>query len=401
MKEISEKRILKSLMDISSFMNFVENPDLILSLIIEECVLLTEASWGVLLSYDSHLNLDAFQITKDLNAKKKEHLSSFLNNKIKEIVDKFGITAILEEKLWAKKDVQKLFKEAPDVKIRSILICPIKKKGELLGLAMVMNKRKDAQFTNSDKENFSIICQEASIVIENINLFKARLKNERLAAIGETMAGISHYIKNILQGVSAGSYLVDIGIENKDISSIADAWNVVNKNAKRISELVLDMLYYSKERKSIRQKIDPRVLIDDILGLVRPRLTEKNIKLKLYIKDLPRHMVVNEKGIHRSILDIITNAMEACDKKDSYIEFKVSLDKPSKALKIIVSDNGKGISKENIDRLFQPFYTNEKGEGTGLGLAITKKVVDEHDGSIKVESELSKGTTFEISIPVR
>ncbi len=392
MKRGPKKReILKSLTNISGFINFVENPDLILGLVIEECVLLTGAEWGILLSCDANLNLDTFQATRPLGDKERNRMSSFFSKRIEAIIDAGRKGALLERHL----------KEATGKDIRGALICPIEKKDLFLGLAIVINKRQKGSFTKEDGENLAILCQEASIVLENINLFKAKIQSEKMAAIGQTITGISHYVKNILQGISAGSYLLDTGIRSKDIRIITEAWTVVNKNAKRISELVLDMLYYSKSRKPAKEKIDPKVLIDDVLELVRPALKQKKIRLVLSIKEIPPYMVLNEKGFHRSILNLMTNAIDACDKPDSVISFKTVLDRPRQVLKVTISDNGRGISKEDQGRLFQPFYTNKEAKGTGLGLAITKKVIEEHDGSIRYESELAKGAKFEISIPVR
>jgi len=399
-KAAAEKKVLKSLLDISSFTSFVENPDLILSLIIEECVLLTRGQWGIVLSYDKNLDLDTYQLTKVINPEEKSRISADLDKEIKGIISKNGQMGVLEEALWNKKEVQKTLKESISSNVKGLLLCPIKKKEQFLGLAIVVDKKEGGSFTKKDMENFSIICQEASIVIENINLFKAKLQSERMAAIGQTIAGISHYVKNILQGISAGSFLLNTGIEDKNMKSIIDSWGIVDKNTKRISDLVMDMLQYSKERKPEKQKTQPSALIKDVAELMASKLKERNIKLELSIKELPSSMMMNEKGIHRSLLNIIGNAIDACDKPDSLIRLEAMFEEASQVLKIIISDNGKGVPEEDLSKIFQPFYSKKKDKGTGLGMAITRKVLEEHDGSIKVKSELGKGTVFEISIPL-
>ncbi|MBL7068562.1 MAG: GAF domain-containing sensor histidine kinase [Candidatus Omnitrophica bacterium] len=398
-KRSPEKRILKSLLDISNFTNFVENPGLILSLLIEKCVLLTEAEWGVIISYDSALSLDDIQVTKVLSDKKKSEMSSLLDKKIKTLVDARGYNAVLTEDLWMKDDTKKIFKGSLGKGVRDILLCPIEKKGRFLDIAIAVNKKSKADFKKIDQKNFSIMCREAAIVVENINLFKEKLNTERMAAIGQTIAGISHYVKNILQGISTGSYLINIGIKEKEISTVKEAWEVVSKNTDRISDLVMDMLYYSREKKPKMQDCEPKALIEDVAQLIRPKAEKKNIKLNVSVKNLPSYICANEKGIHRSILNLLSNAADACDKKNSLINLKAVFAQETGLIKISISDNGKGMSKEDLKRIFQPFYTKAKREGTGLGLAITKKVVEEHNGSIKVDSELGKGTTFEISLP--
>lgn len=377
-------RLMKSLLDISNFINFVENPELILSLIVEESVILTRARWGAILTYDAKMNLDGSQITRLLSGSKKAKFRALFDMKIKEAMDKFE-----------KEDVIKA-----RIKTRPALISSIKKREALLGAVIVIDKKDGKDFSNEDMRNLSYLCREAAVVIENIDLIKAKLKTERLAAVGETMAGISHCIRNILAGISMASYLLDGGLKDDNLAVVKKAWAVVNKNTKRISDLVMDMLNYSKERKPTKEKMNPKVLIGDVLELVKSKLHEKNIRLITSLKGIPQFIKADEKGIHRSVLNIIGNAIDACDKPESVIEVKTVFDKPAKMLKIVISDNGKGIPEEDRQKLFSPFYSSKGQAGTGLGLAVTKKIIEEHGGSIKVTSEPNKGTSFEISIPV-
>ncbi|NQT07328.1 MAG: GAF domain-containing sensor histidine kinase [Candidatus Omnitrophica bacterium] len=391
--------ILTSFLNISDFMNFVDSPELILGLIIEECLLLTRSQWGIILSYDDNLNIYSCQITKSLSEDKKAGLSAALDKAVKGLVASKAEDAIIKESFWANRDVKGLFKGCLGKGIDDLLINPIKKKKAFLGLAIVVDKKSGLNFTKSDKDNFGMMCQEASIVIDNINLFKAKIQNERMAAVGQTITGISHYIKNVLQGISTGSYLLNTGIKANDLKTIEESWSVVDKNAKRISDLVLDMLYYSKERKAQKENCDPKALIQDVAELMKPQLDDKKIELKVSLGDMPGYVKINEKGIHRSILNMISNAMDACTKPDSSISIEGYLDRPTQRLAIIIRDNGKGMPAEEAAKIFQPFYSTKKGKGTGLGLAITKKVVEEHGGSIKCSSEPGKGTTFEILLP--
>jgi len=398
-KRSPEKRILKSLLDISNFTSFVENPGLILSLIIEKCVLLTGAEWGAIISYDSAFSLDDFQVTKVLSDKKRKEMSALFDKKIKALADARGYDTLAGEAQWMKSEVKNIFKGILGKGAKDILMCPIHKKGRFLDIAIVVNKKSKKNFGKIDQKDLSIMCQEATMVVENINLFKEKLNSEKMAAIGQTIAGISHYVKNILQGVSTGSYLINIGIQDKELATVKEAWEVVSKNIGRISDLVMDMLYYSREKKTQMQEIDPKKLIEDVAQLIRPRAQEKKIRLNVSVKDLPSSVKANEKGVHRSILNLLSNAVDACDKKDSIVSLKAAFVRERDQIRITVSDNGKGMSKEDLKRIFQPFYTKQKSAGTGLGLAITKKVAEEHNGSIKVYSKPGKGTTFEVHLP--
>ncbi|MEE8359418.1 MAG: HAMP domain-containing sensor histidine kinase [Candidatus Omnitrophota bacterium] len=399
MRAGSQKRILKSLLDISGFTNYVDNPELILSLIIEECMLITRAEWGAILTYDGHYDLDSFQITKNLSGSARADLCARLDGVIKDIVKSKGADSILNESLWQKRETKSAIKAALGDKTHNIALCLIKKKESLMGFALVINKKGGKVFTKNDMENLGIVCRETAIVLENISLFKSKLQNEKMAVIGQTMTGIAHYIKNILQGISSGSYVLNAGLKHENIASVNKAWTIVDKNMKRISDLTMDMLYYSKERKLDMERLETRRFIDDIIELVRPTLKERGIGFKASVGDLPNEITINEQGIHRSILNLIFNAADACGKSNSIINLEAFCDDLSRTLKIVVTDNGIGMSKDVCEKIFQPFFSKSK-KGTGLGLAITQKVVAEHGGSIKVASKEGKGTRFELSIPI-
>jgi len=399
MKRTKEKKILKSLLDISGFISYVDSPELIISLLIEECVILSEASWGAILTYDRHSDQDSFHVTKNMSDSAKGMMSSCLAAMVKDMFSEYGKSAALREGFWSERETEERVAGCLGVKTKGISVCPIIKKDDLIGLVVIVDKKAKGRFSPKDREALSIICHEASIVIENIRLFKDKLQNERLAAIGQTLSGISHCIKNILQGISSGSSLISAGIKTNDIDCVGKAWAVVEKNTKRISDLVMDMLYYSKDRKPALEKIDPGAVVDDVAELVRQMFRDRGIELKVAKGELPPSIMANEKGLHRSILNLVMNAADACDKKDSCVKIDASSDKAVKVMKISVTDNGKGMTRETLAKIFQPFYS-EKSKGTGLGLAITEKIINEHGGSIKVDSEPGKGTMFEIRLPI-
>ena len=326
-----------------------------------------------------------------------------MNNAVAEAVEKHGLKAALTNKLWSRDTIKSALGGAleglADGKIDSILVCPAKKGGSFLGLAVVVNKRGKKKFLQSDPGNLNAICQGAAIVIENLELFKAKLQAEKMAAVGETITGIAHYIKNVLQGILSGSTAIKAALEDENLKMINMSWGVIDNNIGIISSLVMDMLYYSGKRELQKEKLNLKETIEGVIRLCEPALREKGIRLAAESTELPEFIMASGKGIHRSLLNMITNAADACDKPNACIEIRSSYSASKGFLKIIVNDNGKGMSKEDQKRIFQPFFTKKKKEGTGMGLAITNKIIAEHGGSIKVESEPGKGTSFEISLP--
>ncbi|MFH1752736.1 MAG: GAF domain-containing sensor histidine kinase [Candidatus Omnitrophota bacterium] len=403
MKAVSQKKVLKSLLDISGFTNYVDNPELILSLIVEECMLLTQAEWGAILTYDSSYNPDSFKVTKNLGNSAEAGLRAGIDTSVKTALNAKGKGSVLDESFWGGKDMTIAILSALGDDAHSIAACPIRKRDDLMGLVLVINKKGKVSFSKVDRENLSIVCQEAAIVLENISLFKSKLQNEKMAAVGQTMTGIAHYIKNVLQGVTSGSYVLDTGLNEGNMDVARKAWAVVDRNTKRISELIMDMLYYAKDRKPEMRPLETQAFLNDIFALVKPALEEKGVEFKTCVKDLPSTVTINEQGIHRSILNIIFNAADACmaraNGSDRHIRFEAFGDRLSGTLRIAVTDNGIGMEEDVCEKIFQPFYSKSK-KGTGLGLAITQKVMTEHGGSIKVVSEKGKGSTFELSIPL-
>ncbi len=400
MKDMAKKDILKSLLDISSFTSFVDNPDLISSLIIEECVLTARAEWGFIVLYDSNFAVNGFRITKAIK-KRQEPLSISIDKLVRRLISEKGPKTLLDDRFWLRVPVARDFKTVIGGVPGDLLLCPIKKRGTLLGLAGLISKKGESAFSKRDKDSFSIICQEASIVIDNINLFRTKLQSEKMAAIGQAISGIAHYVKNILQGLTTGSDLFNLSIKDEDLVGIKQAWAIMDKNMKRISELVMDMLYYSSDRKLQKGPVDLEELLLDVAALLKPRLQERKISLTKTLEGIPAKILLNENGIHRSILNIIANSIDACDKKDSSIKIETKKDVSTKSLHILISDNGKGISEEDIKDIFNPFFTKDKRKGTGIGLAITKRMIEDHDGTIEVASQKGKGTSFKIALPIR
>jgi len=118
-----------------------------------------------------------------------------------------------------------------------------------LGAIEVINKINDEKFDDADRIFLDAIASQAAIAIENAKLHERIVKNERLAAIGQTVSGLAHCIKNILNGVQGGSYILDLGLKKENFSDVDKGWNIVKKNNEFMKELVLDMLSYSKERE--------------------------------------------------------------------------------------------------------------------------------------------------------
>ena len=231
------------------------------------------------------------------------------------------------------------------------------------------------------------------------------VKSERLAAIGQTIAGLAHYIKNILAGLKGGSYVLDVGFKKKNLDKIAEGWHMIQKNIDRISVLVLDFLSYSKEREPQYEIVSLNQIAQDVYDLEFEETKKNNILLKKDFDLSIGEISIDPKIIHRAILDLLSNAIDAClfDEdltKKHVIDLKTKKDKNNKII-IEVKDNGCGMSDEVKSHVFSSFFSTKQGKGTGLGLLITKKSIEEHKGTINFKSEPGKGTTFFIKLNIQ
>lgn len=228
------------------------------------------------------------------------------------------------------------------------------------------------------------------------------LQNE-LAVLGETIAGMSHAVKNILAGLEGGVYVVDSGLKAGKEERVRTGWDMVKKNVAMVSDLVKDILYASKERQPEYQEYDVARVLTEVHDLYEDKAAAKGIEL---IKDFPPELgkaIIDPKGVHSAIANLVSNAIAACCDPPGCEENWIKIGARINQGKVLVSvqDNGKGMSEEVRQNLFKKFYSTKGSKGTGLGLVVTRKVIEEHGGTIKVESALGQGTTFLIELPLR
>jgi len=236
-------------------------------------------------------------------------------------------------------------------------------------------------------------------------LQKELLGAERLAAVGQTVAGMAHCVKNILHGFKGGSYLVNIGIEKHNSEKLATGWDMVQRNIGRTSDLVQDLLSYSKEREPEIEPCRPNDVAAEVVEMMRDVAEDNGVALEAQLSPEIDDVMLDPRSLYRSLLNLVTNAIDACRDdpnpgKTYRVNVTTALD-PDGFIRFDVSDNGSGMSDEVKTKLFSSFFSTKGTRGTGLGLLVTSKLVEEHDGAIRVESQPDQGSTFSIRLPLR
>ena len=281
---------------------------------------------------------------------------------------------------------------------------------------MLMNKGNVNQFSEEHLRLMIAIAHQAALAVEDTSYYKALVQAERLAAVGQTIASLSHHIKNILQGVRGGSYLIELGLGDHDtatsgdetdkqqaqkaVDTIRKGWGIVERNQERISSLVLDMLTFSKERQPEPKPSDLNQITAEVVELMQARAEEMEVGLSYKpCQEMPT-LSFDPEALHRAILNIVTNAIDACDETEQgHVSVSTDFDESRRVARIVVADNGPGITPDDLEAIFNIFVSRKGGRGTGLGLPVSRKIMEEHGGQILVDTEPGKGSRFFLELP--
>ncbi|MCW5977161.1 MAG: PAS domain-containing protein [Bryobacteraceae bacterium] len=235
------------------------------------------------------------------------------------------------------------------------------------------------------------------------DITELRTLQDKLAALGGLVSSIAHSIKNMLEGLRGGVYIVNLGLRDNNQRDIRTGWEMVERNVGRLSAMILDMLYCSKDRAPRRLPVSVSAVAKEVAQLFAPRAAERSIRLDAEIAGEALTVPGEPKDVHSLISNLLANAIDACaadesDDKESRVVVRV-LSEGNHAV-VEVEDNGPGMDDETRARLFSRFFSTKGGLGTGLGLMVAHKVATEHGGTIAVRSAPGEGATFTVRLPM-
>lgn len=300
-----------------------------------------------------------------------------------------------------------------DYRIREAICVPVQGRHTTLGvlyadlqsdggLAVAASGKpgRRGKFSQDQLTLMVAIGHQAGLAIENTTFYNDKIQAERLAAVGQTIATLSHHIKNILQGIRGGSYLIDLGLNEKDEAIVRRGWTIVEKNQNKIYNLVMDMLSFSKDREPALESADLNETVADVVELMQSRADELGVRLEWTpCASIPR-IFIDPDGVHRAVLNIVTNAIDAAEgATDACVAVATEWTADAPNVRIRVKDNGPGIDEADVPGIFQIFSSTKGSRGTGLGLPVSQKIIREHGGAIAVTSQPGQGATFLIDLP--
>jgi signal transduction histidine kinase len=290
---------------------------------------------------------------------------------------------------------------------RNFVIVPLLVRGQGIGIYLIHTEKPQPEFSNQDLQLLSVLANQAAAGVENWRTYRQLLKaNEELkasqaqivqaakmAAIGELAAGVAHEIKNPLQVLLLHLELIDKG------RPVANWTEMFGKQVRRLADITRRLMDFARNA-SEEVKMEPvqvKKIIEETTAMVHHEFIGSGITFALELPDELPPVAGNGNYLQQVFLNLLLNARDAMPKGGA-----IGISAALTGFHIIIrfSDTGIGIDKSILEKIFRPFFTTKGEKGTGLGLAVCHKIIAQHKGEIRVESEAGKGTTFTIFLPV-
>jgi signal transduction histidine kinase len=230
------------------------------------------------------------------------------------------------------------------------------------------------------------------------------LAAERLATIGQTVANLSHSVKNMASGLEGSLFLLRQGLDTDHREYLEQGWEMLEANVRKLKNLSLDMLRFARVEELHPSPTDPALPARQVVDLFQAKALERGVELRLEVLGKLPLVDLDAEAMHRCLMDLVSNALDACaaagfswEKPSGYVLVQVKIS--SEGISYLVKDNGCGIDDNIRQRLFNAFFSTKGNDGSGLGLVAVKKTVQAHGGSIDVQSSKGAGSEFKITIP--
>jgi signal transduction histidine kinase len=277
----------------------------------------------------------------------------------------------------------------------NVMCTPLKNKdGKIIGVFQLLNKQ-DGSFDESDVSFIDALSSHAAVAIENARIALEMVQNERLSAVGKMASVIIHDIKNPMGTLRVYAQVMKKKSGNEEANKLADE---MIRQVDRFVNMTQEILDFTRGISAANfQELEFSEVMEGVMSFIEKDLEKNNIKL---IRDAQFKGVVNmdQDKMIRVFYNIASNARDAMPQGGT---FTVTTKEENGFVRIDFTDSGTGMPEEVKNRIFEPFMTYGKKHGTGLGMAIVKKVVDDHNGKIGIESDMGKGTTITIKLPVK
>lgn len=228
-----------------------------------------------------------------------------------------------------------------------------------------------------------------------------KIEVERFAAVGQTVAGLAHGVKNILMGLEGGMYVVNSGLQREDNELVSKGWGMLQTNIAKISSVVKEYLQFARGSQIEVDMADPVSIAADVFELYKDLAEQSGITLTADLQEGIKKAPLDAEGIYDCLANLISNAIDACVVSDKKLKkIQLSCYEKNGTIYYQVKDNGTGMDYEVKKKIFSNFFTTKaSGQGTGLGLLVTRRIIYDHGGKVGFESTLRRGSLFRIELP--
>ena len=290
-------------------------------------------------------------------------------------------------------------KSVQQLAMRSVICAPIKAREQVLGVIHLDCATSEHTYNEYELRLITAIGYQTGLALENARLVQSHLERERLAATGETVAYLSHSIKNMLQGLRAGGDVVKRGLDRRDLAVASKGWGIVDRNLDKVYAMMLNMLAFSKQREPHLETLFVDKIISDVVDLTTDQAREARVTIETEFDRSAPPIPVDYDSLHQTILNLVANALDAVPRGTGVVRISTDHDPERRRVVITVADNGPGVPEEEIAKVFEPFHSTKGHRGTGLGLAVARKNVHELGGAIEVCNAPEGGAIFIIRLP--
>lgn len=264
--------------------------------------------------------------------------------------------------------------------------------------------------TSQDKKRMNVMVYAAPIrnaegniekVVEmSADITQLRQLQDKLSSVGLLIGTISHGIKGLLNGLDGGIYLVNTGLKKNDRERIDQGWEIASRNIRRIRSMVMDILYYAKDREPQWEDLSVKEVMEEVCGLFEERAKRQNIDFKCDINTDNGKFEADRLAVRSLLLNLLDNSLDACrvdkGKTDHTIVFETKSE--SETIVFQVTDNGIGMDRETREKALSLFFSSKGSGGTGLGLFIANKIAQSHGGEIDIQSKENEGSKFTVTL---
>lgn len=291
-------------------------------------------------------------------------------------------------------------KSVHNLTLRSVICVPILTHERVLGVIHLDCPLPRHTYNEQELKLVTAIGYQTGLAIENARLVQAQLERERLAAAGETVAYLSHSIKNILQNLRSGSDVMQRGLDRQDLKVVDQGWRILDRNLDKCYALMMNMLAFSKQREPLLTPEQVNKVVEEVVELTQAQADDSRIVLLAEVDETVPPIPVDHDGLHQVLLNLVVNALDAVARGSGVINVRTRLDRTDRCVVVTVQDNGPGVPEADREKIFQPFHSTKGHGGTGLGLAVARKIVTEMGGVIQYVQPKEGGAQFDIRLPV-